>query len=153
MKLTKKEAENLLKEIKEKEKELRNLRKYKGEAAENEGDGWHDNFAFEQTEIEERMLINQISEMQEVFKSIEIIEGVCTGATVQLGNTVTVELTFGEDDKEILTFYITGGIGDGKEMLSVNSPLGEMLLNKPEGYEGTYIINKNEIEFKILEIS
>lgn len=153
MKLTKKEAEDLLKEIRRKEKELRNLRKYKGEAAENEGDVWHDNFAFEQTEIEERMLINHISEMQEIYRNIDIIEANSTGGTVQLGNTVTVELTFEEDDKEILTFYITGGSGDGKKTLSVSSPLGEMLLNNPEGYEGTYIINKHEIEFKILKIS
>ena len=46
------EADKMLKEIENKEQELWNLRRYKGEAAENEGDVWHDNFAFEQTEIE-----------------------------------------------------------------------------------------------------
>ena len=91
--------------------------------------------------------------MKEIYRNIDIIEANSTGGTVQLGNTVTVELTFEEDDKEILTFYITGGSGDGKKTLSVSSPLGEMLLNNPEGYEGTYIINKHEIEFKILKIS
>lgn len=98
----------MLKEIENKEQELWNLRRYKGEAAENEGDVWHDNFAFEQTEIEERMLIKQISEMREAYSNIEVVNEVYNVEIVQLGNIVTVELIFEVDDREVSTFYITG---------------------------------------------
>lgn len=143
----------MLKEIENKEQELRNLRRYKGEAAENEGDVWHDNFAFEQTEIEERMLIKQISEMREAYSNIEVVNEVYNVEIVQLGNIVTVELIFEVDDREVSTFYITGWIGDDKKTLSVNSPLGNALLNNFAGYEGIYSVNNEVIEFKILKIS
>lgn len=143
----------MLKEIENKEQELWNLRRYKGEVAENEGDVWHDNFAFEQTEIEERMLIKQISEMREAYSNIEVVNEVYNVEIVQLGNIVTVELIFEVDDREVSTFYITGWIGDDKKTLSVNSPLGNALLNNFAGYEGIYSVNNEVIEFKILKIS
>lgn len=143
----------MLKEIENKEQELWNLRRYKGEVAENEGDVWHDNFAFEQTEIEERMLIKQISEMREAYSNIEVVNEVYNVEIVQLGNIVTVELIFEVDDREVSTFYITGWIGDDKKTLSVNSPLGNALLNNSAGYEGIYSVNNEVIGFKILKIS
>ena len=53
LKLTQEGLCQLQQEIEHKKEELRKLGKYKAQAAANEGDAWHDNFAFEQTEIQE----------------------------------------------------------------------------------------------------
>lgn len=65
LKLTQEGLEKLTRELESKREELRELGKYKSQAAANEGDTWHDNFAFEQTEINERGMIRQINELYE----------------------------------------------------------------------------------------
>ena len=91
--------------------------------------------------------------MREAYSNIEVVNEVYNVKIVQLGNIVTVELIFEVDDREVSTFYITGWIGDDKKTLSVNSPLGNALLNNFAGYEGIYSVNNEVIEFKILKIS
>ena len=74
LKLTQEGLEKLTRELESKKEELLELGRYKSQAAANEGDAWHDNFAFEQTEIKERGLIRQINELQERINTAEIIQ-------------------------------------------------------------------------------
>ena len=74
LKLTNVAIEKLNKVIELKKQKLRELGQYKASAAENEGDAWHDNFAFEQTEIQERALIREINDLQKQIDCAEIIE-------------------------------------------------------------------------------
>ena len=52
--------EQLLAEIDRINQELSTNGKEKGEAYEVAGDGWHDNFAFEEASRQEKLLLNQL---------------------------------------------------------------------------------------------
>ncbi len=154
LQLTIEEAKAFSSDIEKKEEKLRKLRKYKGSAAENEGDSWHDNFAFEQTEIEERGLMKEINDLKTTYNNASIIDvSKIKNETVGIGNKVVVELEYDKDDKETYSFYLTGGIGDTtKSIISINAPLGKAVFEHQIGFEGTYSVNNRIIKFKILKI-
>lgn len=156
LKLTQEGLEKLTRELESKKEELWELGKYKSQAAANEGDTWHDNFAFEQTEIRERGLIRQINELQEHINTAEIIQGekVKSSDIVGVGSHVTVSLKFSQEEVEELSFFLTGSFGDASsEYVSINSPIGECIIGKKVGFEGRYTVNGHEINVKILAIS
>ena len=156
LKLTQEGFDKLTRELENKKEELRELGKYKSQAAANEGDTWHDNFAFEQTEINERGLIRQINELQERINTAEVIqdEKVKSSDVVGVGSHVTVSLKFSQEDEEELSFFLTGNFGEASsEYVSINSPIGECIVGKRVGYEGKYTVNGNEIFVKIKSVS
>ena len=157
LKLTQEGFDKLTRELESKKEELRELGKYKSQAAANEGDTWHDNFAFEQTEINERGLIRQINELQERINTAEVIqdEKVKSSDIVGVGSHVTVSLKFSQEEAaEELSFFLTGNFGEASsEYVSINSPIGECIVGKRVGYEGKYTVNGNEIFVKIKSVS
>lgn len=155
LKLTKTGVEELTRELELKQEELRNLGQYKSQAAENEGDTWHDNFAFEQTEIKERALNYEISRIQHQIKTAEIIDEDLEGeeGLVKLGSKVRVYMEYSDGDGEEDTFILIGGQGKSTEnKISINSPLGKCVLGKAVNFEGQYNVNGNIIKVKVLEI-
>lgn len=155
LKLTKTGVEELTRELELKQEELRNLGQYKSQAAENEGDTWHDNFAFEQTEIKERALNYEISRIQHQIKTAEIIDEDLEDeeGLVKVGSEVRVYMEYSDGDGEEDTFILTGGQGKITEnKISVNSPLGECVLGKAVNFEGQYSVNGNAIKVKVLGI-
>ena len=154
--LTEEGLNNLKREIEIKKEELRELGKYKGSAAANEGDAWHDNFAFEQTEIKERSLILEIKELENQLSSAEIIssDNSSDKNVVGINSEVTVIMKFDEDDEEEHTFTLVGNYCNaGLSNVSLNSPMGECINQKPVGFEGKYTVNGNEIYVKIIKIN
>ena len=157
LRLTIKEADEMRNMIDKKRKELKELGKYKGSAYEEEGDGFHDNFAFEQAEIKERGLLREIADLKSKFDEAEIIdikeETNNADGKVAIGSKVTVKLKFdGVEEEE--TYTITGGYGNMlKNIVSIESPLGKCLIDKTVGFEGSYKVNGNVTVVKIVEIS
>lgn len=157
LRLTIKEAAEMRNMIDKKREELKELGKYKGSAYEQEGDGFHDNFAFEQAEIKERGLLREITDLQLKLDEAEIIdideEANNANGKVSIGSKVTVKLEFdGEEEEE--TYTITGGYGNMlKNIVSIQSPLGQCLINKTVGFEGSYTVDGNVTVVKIVEIS
>ena len=152
LKLTEEGAKKLRDEIETKKEELRNLGQYKASAAENEGDAWHDNFAFEQTEIQERSLMREISDLQHRLDTAEIIEVTKNENKVNIGSKVTVLIQFSEEDEEEYAFTLESTGKSAANIVSINSPLGECIFEKETGYEGKYDVNGNSIKVKILSI-
>lgn len=155
LKLTKDGVEELKEELELKKEELRKLGEYKSQAAENEGDAWHDNFAFEQTEIKERALNYEINKLQHQIKTAEIIDDNSNenGNIIKVGSKIRVYIKYSDEDGEEDTFILTGGQGKINEnKVSVNSPIGECVLGKEVGFEGLYSVNGNIIKIKVLEI-
>lgn len=68
------EYNNYLKSIEELEKQLSDIRKYKGEVAIYQGDNWHDNPILYQTELKESSLMKQLQNLREKVYSMEIIK-------------------------------------------------------------------------------
>ena len=158
LRLTIQEADEMRNMIEKKRKELKELGKYKGSAYEQEGDGFHDNFAFEQAEIKERGLLREIADLQLKLDEAEIIdideEANNANGKVAIGSKVTVKLEFDGEEEEEETYTITGGYGNMlKKIVSIQSPLGQCLINKTVGFEGSYTVNGNVTVVKIVEIS
>lgn len=155
LKLTKSGVKELIRELELKQEELRKLGQYKSQAAENEGDTWHDNFAFEQTEIKERSLNYEINRLQHQIKTAEIIdeESEKVEGVIKVGSEIRVYMKYSDGDGEEDTFILTGGQGKINEnKISVNSPLGECVLGKTADFEGQYNVNGNIIKIKVLEV-
>lgn len=155
LKLTKSGFEELNRELELKQEELRKLGQYKIQAAENEGDAWHDNFAFEQTEIKERSLNYEINKLQHQIKSAELIKANSDAdeGVIKVGSEIRVYMEYSDGNSEEDTFILTGGQGKFNEnKVSVNSPIGECILGKAVGFEGQYSVNGDIIKIKVLKV-
>lgn len=155
LKLTKNGVEEMLKELERKKIELQKLRLYKNQAAENEGDAWHDNFAFEQTEIKERTIMYEIRKIQNQIDTAEIIEdNISIDGIITIGSKIKLYMEYSDEDNEIKTFELTGGQGNINEnKISINSPLGTCIFEQKVGFEGCYNVNGITIKVKVLDIN
>lgn len=156
MRLNKQGYEDYLKEIHEKEKELSDLRLYKGRDAIYQGDNWHDNPTLYQTEAKERSLMLEIAKMKSELKNIEIIENSGNQILIDIGDIVKVEMFFSEVDKEECEFKLVAttpksDINAEIQEISINSPLGSAIYHKKIGDVTTYKVNDSIYTIKIIK--
>ena len=154
MKLSKQVYEDYLKVINEKEKELADLRLYKGRDAIYQGDNWHDNPTLYQTESKERSLMLEIAKMNQELKNIEIIENLGNHTLIDIGDIIEVEMIFSENDKEQCVFKLVAtspafDIDAEIQEVSINSPLGSVIYHKKVGDVATYKVNDETYTIKI----
>lgn len=126
-----------------------------GSEAYNEavGDGWHDNFAYEEAVRQERYFINKIDKMQKQKPYLKVVKDKeCLDDTVNINDVVEVLIKYSEDDfeKEILKltgkyFPNTNNINGIKE-ISLNSPIGKAIYKKKIKSTVIYSVNKTNIE-------
>ena len=155
LKLTMAGVEELKQKLELKQEKLRELGHYKSQAAENEGNVWHDNFAFEQTEIQERALNYEINKLQHQIATAEIIEEDFNEdeSIIKVGSKIKVYMQYSNGYSEEDTFILTGGQGKINEnKISLNSPIGKCVLGKTVGFEGQYSVNRDTIKIKILKV-
>ena len=101
IKLNKQGYEDYLKAIAEKEKQLADLRMYKGTDAIFQGDNWHDNPTLYQAELQERCLMREIAEMKHKLQNnVEIVENLGDEEIIDIGDIVRIDMIFSEDDRE-----------------------------------------------------
>lgn len=119
------------------------------------GDGWHDNFAFEESMRESRLIAKRIDDMYEKKKHIKIIEDKnIKESVINLNDTVLVEIIYSEDDKEkeylkLTGKYIPNTDGTIKE-ITINSPLGKAIYKAKIGSIQKYQVGDRKIEVKII---
>lgn len=119
------------------------------------GDGWHDNFAFEEATREEFRLMSQLKQMQSDLKRIVILEKNKDNSFIDIGDYVNMDIIFAPDDFENMIIHLIG-FNDAsfeENEVSVNSPIGSAIYQKPNNYEGTYKVNSNTFSFKINSFS
>lgn len=119
------------------------------------GDGWHDNFAFEEAMRESRTIAKRIEDLLNKRKYLKIVDDeVKDEKLVNIGDTVCIELKYSEDDieKEIIT--LTGNylpnIEDEINEISLNSPLGKALYKSEIGSSTSYFVNDKEVFVTII---
>lgn len=154
IKLNKQGYEDYLKAIAEKEKELADLRMYKGTDAIFQGDNWHDNPILYQAELKERTLMVEISEMKQKLQNVEIVENLGDESLIDIGDIVRVDIIFAEDDREEEIFKLiatTPSIDAEIEEVSINSPIGAAVYHKKVGDFATYNVRDNTFKIEILE--
>ncbi|MDD4795860.1 MAG: GreA/GreB family elongation factor [Bacilli bacterium] len=145
-----------LAEIIKLEKQLNDLRKYKGTDAIYQGDNWHDNPTLYQVESQERSLMFRIKEMKEKALEIEIIEKTANDELIDVGDTVVIDMIFAPDDQEEQTFTLIGGNPDFEldiPQISINSPLGASIYHKKIGDQTSYTVEQRIINIFIKQKS
>ena len=110
------------------------------------GDGWHDNFAFEDTMRESRKIASRINKMLEDEKYLKIIDKKSTSDDIiDIGDILKIKVIYDIDDVEEYTIKLTG-----KYMIDNNAKIKEVSLNSPIG-RSIYLknINDNDIGYYV----
>lgn len=156
IKLNKQGYEEYQKEIERKEKELANLRIYKGTDAIFQGDNWHDNPTLYQAEAQERSLMLEIAEMKRKLLTIEIVENLGDESLIDIGDIVKIDMIFSENDREEEIFKLVAtnpsfGLDTGISEVSINSPIGKAMYHKRIGEMAQYKVNDRTFTIQIKE--
>jgi len=119
------------------------------------GDGWHDNFAFEETMRESRIIAARIDKMMSEKKYLKIVKPIKLGDEfINIGDTFKVEFKYGTDDIEIEQLTLTGKYKPNTDLtikeISLNSPIGKAVYKQKVNSTISYCANGNKIEITIL---
>ena len=117
------------------------------------GDGWHDNFAFEEAKREELRIQGLIQQKLEEMKRIEIIDDANEDMTIGVDDYVDLDMIYGESDIEEKLIKLVGSstpnfIAEIPE-ISLNSPLGKSIYGKKVGDQVFYKVNETRIDVVI----
>jgi len=139
---------SLEEKLKQAESKLAELQRKRGIVIGADGDGPHDNAAFEQLEIEERGLLRTIADLKHRISRAKIIQHPRDDRLVQIGSTVVVKFA---DDGQVQTFTILGSADTNPAagVISYKSPLGSQLLGKRVGDTVTYSIGSERVTVTI----
>lgn len=143
--------EKLKKEIKEVKAELGKITVLKGEAVQDTGNLWHDNFSFEEMARQELVLARRLAKLQKKLKAVKIVdERKKHGRKAVVGSTVTIEY---EDGRQV-RYTITDPemTNPGKGLISYRSKVGEALLGSRKGDERQLQIRDKVSKFKVVKV-
>ena len=117
------------------------------------GDGWHDNFAYEQAMQKENVLKRDLDLKLKGLNNIVIIKNKDKDGVVGLNKIVDILF---DGENEIETYILTGSSSSNMNSsiptVTVNSPLGGAIFNKKKDDVFTYQVDKNTISGKIIDI-
>ncbi len=116
------------------------------------GDGWHDNFDFEESVRESRKIASRINKMLEEEAYLEIIEDKkYINNLINLGDTFEVKIIYSNSDIEKETLTLTGKYKpDNDKEITLNSPLGKCIYKKQINTTNEYFVENNKITVHIL---
>ena len=121
------------------------------------GDGWHDNFGFEQAKRDEDRILGELRRKTADLKRIVIVEHGTDENIVEVNDYVVLEVEYDENDKEVQTYRILGSdngdlFADIAEV-SLNSPIGKAVYHKPVGFKGQFEVRGSVTKLEILKIA
>jgi len=115
------------------------------------GDGWHDNFAYEQAIKKESSLLYELNKKKKGLAKIEIIKKNNNSNKVEIGSIVTIRI---DDEEEI--YKLTGNTVSNLKLdiptITLNSPLGKAIYHKKVNDNFSYKVESNIIEGIIIKI-
>lgn len=117
------------------------------------GDGWHDNFAYEDAMRKEKMIQNKINDMLLQKDSLIVVDDYeYSDDVVCINDTVLVTIFYDEDDCENEIIKLTGKYlpDDNKNEVSLNSPIGKALYRSKIGTTISYEVNSQKIKVYII---
>ena len=119
------------------------------------GDGWHDNFAFEDSMRESRKIAARIDKILEDEKYLKVVDkkGISSDI-IDIGDTITIKVIYDIDDIEEYTIKLTGKyIPDNNakiKEISLNSPIGRSIYLKNISDDIYYYVNDKKINIQIM---
>ncbi len=119
------------------------------------GDGWHDNFAFEDTMRESRKIASRINKMLEDEKYLKIVDKKSNSDDIiDVGDILKIKVIYDIDDIEEYTVKLTGKymIDNNAKIkeISLNSPIGRSIYLKNINDNIGYYVNDKKISIKII---
>ena len=99
-------------------------------------------------------LLARIEDKQNTLTLVKLIEKQNSENILDLGDTATIELDFGDDDKEtclIKLVSVDSYTENDLECVSINSPLGRALYRKNIGEKTYYMVNNNKVNVTLLK--
>lgn len=142
LKAYKKSIDNLIKNVDRINNEISKLRKDK------KIDEANDLY-----KIKDELLV-RIEDKQNTLTLVKLIEKGNNENILDLGDTATIELDFGDDDKEtclIKLVSVESYTENDLECVSINSPLGRALYRKNIGEKTYYMVNNNKVNVTLLK--
>lgn len=136
------------------EKQLNECRMQKTESCNRSGEGYHDNFDFEDGKREELRLLFELKRLLMEFSKVKEVKMVDCNDTISINDYVTANIKYSDGDSEILTFKLVAlampkHFADIKEV-SINSPLGKSVYQKQTGDTVSYTVEDNMVLVDIL---
>lgn len=117
------------------------------------GDGWHDNFAYEEAMKKENMLFHELEVKMKGLKNIEIVKESANENEVNINKIVSLKF---DDNDEIEKYQLTGGSSSNTSLkipsITLNSPLGKAIYKKKINDKFKYDIDGNTVTGIIVEI-
>lgn len=145
--------ENELMRLKKSLQEIRNEKRLSFLQA--DGDGWHDNFGYEQATREEKMILDRICVLNKEIMTATIIEENSSDKTVVgVGTIVNLKLKYSDDDVETFDGKIVAFPSESSNSeITVNSSIGRAILTKKVGdATQTILPNGAKVDIEILNI-
>jgi transcription elongation GreA/GreB family factor len=154
--LTKEGLEEFKDEISNLKEKLNKIQTEKSEAyAGAIGDGWHDNFAYEDAKRYEDTVVKQINNLVEQSNYIKLIELESLNSNiVNINDMVELEFIYEDGNRDVGKFKLTGNwkskdYNDYQEV-TLNSPLGKSIYKKGLNCRVEYSVNEKTIVVNIL---
>lgn len=153
--LDKKGKEQYMQEFEDIKEKLKENSKSKSSAhTDAVGDGWHDNFAFEEAKRKENELIFEIEKKIQGIRNIVIVEKGSDATVVDIDDIVEIKVIYAEDDIEQGIYKLIGGTRPNTDApiqeLTINSPVGEGIYKKKAVCKTSCKINGREVPVEIL---
>ena len=123
------------------------------------GDGWHDNFAFEQVIIEDRNIATKINNLLAKKSFIKVITiQTLKNELINIGDVLVLEIKYADDDIEKVKIKLTGNyypntnLDNEIQEITLNSPLGKAIYQKNiNDKDINYVVQNRKIEIKVIE--
>ena len=99
-------------------------------------------------------MIRKIEDKRNTLTLVKLIEKENNENILNLGDYATIELDFGDNDKEtclIKLVSVESYTENGMECVSINSPLGRALYRKNVGEKTYYMVNNNKVNVTLLK--
>ena len=145
------------KELERLNEKLQEVRKEKAlHISQSDGDDRHDNFGFEQAEIQERAVIKNIRDLTAQLRHVTIVETVNNKSKqiVQVGDLVKLKLDYGSSNVFEMEYMLQALPSSERPTVTLNSPIGKTIFQKEVGFIGECkIANGNKVNIQILEIN
>lgn len=120
------------------------------------GDGWHDNFAYEELMRDEKKVSAQIEKMLGEKKHLKVIDNTLKkDELINIGDILKIEVIYDESDVEVFEIKLTGkylpDLESDIQEISLNSQMGKALFKKNIYKDISYKIHGNLAIIKVLE--
>ena len=111
-----------------------------------------ENFAYQEAKEAQGFLEGKILELENLIREAKIVEKIDGAKWVQLGSVVTLAREKSKKKIEKYKIVGTGQANPSKGEISIDSPLGKALLDKPIGAIITLKTPLGETKYKIIKI-